>query len=143
MNGRVQAFRYALRGLVLFAQREPNVRIHLALALAAVWGGWVVGLSHAGWAVLALTISTVFGFEAMNTAVERAVDLAQPAPDPRAGAAKDVAAAAVLLAAAGAAGVAAALFAPHVGRLWAAALSPRGLLLLVALGVLFLPVRRG
>ena len=77
--------------------------------------------TRAEWAVLFLTIAAVLAAEAINTAIEQAVDLACPERNPQAGAAKDVAAGAVLLCALGAIAVAVCLFSDTAD--WAALLA--------------------
>lgn len=110
----LRAFAYAGDGLSHLWGNERNVRIHLALtALAIVVAVWV-SLSTVEWAILTLTIAFVFSAEAMNTAVEAAIDLVSPGRHPLAKAAKDTAAAAVLVAAVAAVLVAAFLFLPHL-----------------------------
>jgi len=66
------------------------------------------------WLALVLTIALVLILEAVNTAIERVVDLASPGPDPRAKAAKDVSAAAVLIAAAASLAVGWVIFWPRL-----------------------------
>ena len=110
----LRAFAYAGEGLSHLWGNERNVRIHLALtALAIIVGVWL-GLSAVEWAILSLTIGFVFSAEAVNTAVEAAIDLVSPGRHPLAKAAKDTAAAAVLVAAVAAVIVAAFLFLPHL-----------------------------
>jgi len=57
-----------------------------------------LGLNQVEWAILILTIASVLSLEAVNTAVESAVDLASPDLHPTAKRAKDLAAGAVLIA---------------------------------------------
>ena len=64
---------------------------------------------------LGLTIALVLVLEAVNTALEIAVSLASPNIDPRAKAAKDVAAAAVLIGALAAVAVGMLIFVPRIG----------------------------
>ena len=110
----LRAFAYAGEGLSHLWDKERNVRIHLVLtALAIALAVWL-GLSAVEWAILSLTIGFVFSAEAMNTAMESAIDLVSPGSHPLAKAAKDTAAAAVLVAAATAVIVAAFLFLPHL-----------------------------
>jgi len=102
-----RSFRYAARGLAL-CLRERNFRFHLALA-AYMFGyllvyDWFV-LSRAEWAMLLLAAALVLGAEAVNTAVEAAVNLASPDRHPLAARAKDTAAGAVFLCALGAVAV--------------------------------------
>lgn len=113
----MRSFRYALDGVRSVALREPNFRVHLAAGAGAVVAGWLAALSGAEMAVLALTIALVLTAEALNTAIEAAVDLASPEWHPLAQRAKDAAAAGVLLAAVGAVGVGVALFGPRLAGL--------------------------
>ena len=105
-----RGFLYAARGVAYCVRTQRNFRFHLVAAV------YVLGLaprfleSTAQWAVLILTVAAVLAAEALNTALEQAVDLACPRRDARAGIAKDAAAAAVLLCALGAAGVGVCLF---------------------------------
>ena len=99
-----RSFRFALRGIAL-CLRERNFRFHIALA-AYMFGyllayDWFV-LSRAQWAALVLATALVLGAEAVNTAIEAAVNLASPARHPLAARAKDAAAGAVFLCALGA-----------------------------------------
>jgi diacylglycerol kinase (ATP) len=110
------SFRYAIAGIRLLLFTQPNARIHLTLAAVALVLGILLRVSSAEMALLALTIGLVLALEAVNTALEAVVDLAQPEQHPLAAYAKDVAAGAVLLAALAALAVGALLFLP---RLWA------------------------
>jgi diacylglycerol kinase len=78
---------------------QRNARIHLVVgAFAAGLAAWLQ-ISRGEWAILVLTIAAVIILEGLNTAIEAAVDLAQPDPHPLAKVAKDVAAGMVLVAA--------------------------------------------
>ena len=88
----------------------------MAIGVAAVIAGLVLGLTSTEWAVLILTICLVLILEGLNTSLELAVDLASPQLDPRAKAAKDVAAGMVLIAAIGSVAVGIALFGPKLLR---------------------------
>ena len=94
---------------------QPNARIQcVAAVLVLALGGWL-GVSPLEWAALLLAIALVLGAEAMNTALEYVVDLAQPDWHPLARDAKDVAAAAVLVCSLGAAVVGLLVFVPYFG----------------------------
>lgn len=104
-------FADALHGVFVAYREEPNLRFHVFAAASAVVAGYAVRLE--GWEVayLAVTIGLVLFAELVNTAVERAVDLAADGRrHPLAGLAKQVAAGAVLLTAFHAAFAAAFLF---------------------------------
>ena len=92
------AFRNAWAGLCAAVRTQRNMRIHLAAAAAAVAAGAFFGLSGLEWAILAISCALVLAFEAMNTALESAVDLVSPQFHPLAKRAKDCAAGAVLTA---------------------------------------------
>jgi diacylglycerol kinase len=110
----VRSFGYAIEGLVYLVRTQRNFRIHLLVALVAVATGAATSLNGVEWSVLVLTIAVVIMTEALNTGVELAVSLASPELRPEAKAAKDVAAAAVLLAATASVAVGIALFGPRV-----------------------------
>jgi diacylglycerol kinase len=102
LSARARSFGYAAQGLAHVLRTQPNAWIHaLATALVVVLALWL-GLSRLEWAALVLTMAVVWSGECINTALEAAVDLAAPERQPLARAAKDAAAAAVLVAALGA-----------------------------------------
>jgi len=81
---------------------QHNAWIHAAINLAVVALALWLGASPLEWAILVLAMMAVWVAEFVNTAVEAAVDLATDEPASLAGAAKDVAAGAVLVASVGA-----------------------------------------
>ena len=97
-TGVIPRFRSAGRGMVQAYREEPNLRFHVFAGTCAAVTAYAVGLT--GWEVAYLggTIALVLFAELVNTAVERAVDLAVGRErHPLAGAAKEVASGAVLL----------------------------------------------
>lgn len=93
------AFRYAGEGLLYLVRTQRNARIELAIGAAAVALAAWLGIGNLEWAILVLTIALVLIVEGLNTAMELAIDLASPQRHPYAKAAKDLAAAMVLVAA--------------------------------------------
>jgi diacylglycerol kinase len=93
----LRSFGYAFAGIGYILRTQRNARIELALAIAAVVLGLWLGLSATEWAVLVITIALVLILESVNTSLELAVTLASPQLHPAAKAAKDVAAACVLI----------------------------------------------
>lgn len=93
----VRAFRFAFEGAIYVIRHERNAQIQLVAAAAATLIGIWLGLGPVEWAVLALTMGLVIGLECLNTAVEITVTLVSPEEHPLAKAAKDVAAAGVLV----------------------------------------------
>lgn len=115
-RSRWAAFGHAFRGLAVLA-REPAGRIHLTAAVLVIALGVYLRIEVRDWLVLIAWITLVLLTEALNTALERAVDLASPQWHAWARDAKDVAAAAVLISVVGAVMSGALVFAPHVLRL--------------------------
>jgi diacylglycerol kinase len=98
----MRSFAYAFKGIRSAVFSQQNFRIHLLAALCVVAGGIIIRLSAMEWCILPIVIFFVFAMELMNTAVEKLVDFISPGQDERAGAIKDLSAAAVLVAAAAA-----------------------------------------
>jgi diacylglycerol kinase len=110
----LRSFGYAFEGVAYILRTQRNARIELVVAIgAALLGAWL-GISSVEWAILVLTIALVFALEWTNTALELAVSLASPERHPSAKAAKDVAAACVLLGAIASVVVGLLLFGPRL-----------------------------
>jgi diacylglycerol kinase (ATP) len=114
------SFRYAFRGLHYFFMTQRNAQIHGLISLCVVALGVVLGIERWEWLALVIMIALVLAAEALNTAIEAAVDVATSQYHPMARIAKDVAAGAVVLCAAGAVVVGCLVFLPH---LWPLVLS--------------------
>lgn len=111
-----QSFGYAGSGLKEALQKEPNLQIHTAMGLAALVLGVLLGLQIYEWALLFFAIFFVFITELINTSLESIVNIVSPKIHPMAKAAKDVAAAAVLLAAFQSIIIGALLFIPRIAE---------------------------
>ena len=96
---RIDAFGHAFRGWGHVLRTQHNAWIHSIVAITVFILGLWLRLSLSDWAVLILTIATVFSAEFVNTAIEAVVDLASPDKHPLAKIGKDVGAGAVLVAA--------------------------------------------
>lgn len=107
------SFRYAIKGLGLLA-RDRNMLVHLLASAGVIVLGFVLSVSRIEWILLTLTMTLVLSLEAINAAIEHAVDLASPQLNPLAAKAKDVSSAAVLIAAIGACVVGALVFLPRL-----------------------------
>jgi diacylglycerol kinase (ATP) len=94
---RLESFRYAFEGWHYVLRTQPNAWIHAVFSVLVVVLAFFLRLPLRDWAVLILTILVVWMAEFINTALEAVVDMTMPNPHPLAKAAKDVAAAAVLL----------------------------------------------
>lgn len=106
----LQSFGYAARGIYACLCLERNFRIHITAAVTVLLFAYLYGLPLAQYPPIILVIALVMALEAVNTAIERTVNLATPKQCPLARIAKDTAAAAVLLAALGAVAIAVVTF---------------------------------
>ncbi|MEL1136191.1 diacylglycerol kinase family protein [Desulfitobacterium sp. THU1] len=111
-NSEWGSFQNAFRGIFYNVKTQKHFRIHLFATIVVLLTAFGLGFERWEWAILLLTISSVLTAEAINTALEIAVDLAEPNVHPLAGLAKDVAAGAVLIAVIMAVGVGVVLFGP-------------------------------
>ncbi|MDD3079864.1 MAG: diacylglycerol kinase family protein [Paludibacter sp.] len=98
MNKRLKSFVYAINGIRI-GIREPNMLIHLTMAVLVVFFGFLFGISVSEWLICILCFGLVMGMELINTAIEKLVDLVSPEYNKLAGKIKDIAAGAVLIAA--------------------------------------------
>ncbi len=105
-----RGFRYALHGVWRCLREERNFRFHITAAAYVLALAPHFALSRAEWALLFLTVGGVLCAELINSAVERTVDRIGTEQHPLAGAAKDMAAGAVLVLAIAAVGVGISLF---------------------------------
>lgn len=92
--------RFALNGLKLAVGRERSIRTHLLAAAAVFLILLVTRPAPHWWAALALAVGLVLMAELLNSALEALIDHLHPAHHPEIGAAKDIAAGAVLVASA-------------------------------------------
>jgi diacylglycerol kinase len=106
----LRSFGFAFAGIAYIVRTQRNARIEIAIGFGAVLLALWLGLT----AVLAITIAFVVALEWINTSLELAVSLASPERHPSAKAAKDVAAACVLLGAITSVVVGLLLFAPRL-----------------------------
>jgi diacylglycerol kinase (ATP) len=113
---RVRSFGHALLGVGHLVATEWNFRIHLAGTVSAFIAGLILRFGYAEWLVVGTLIGLVLTAEALNTAIERLVNLLHPEIHPLARAAKDTAAAGVLLASLTALIVGTAIVIHHLGN---------------------------
>ena len=91
------SFGCALKGIAATIRGERNIKVQLAVAVAALALGAVVLRDPLEWAVVILCCGCVIGAELINTAIEHVVNLVSPEWNELAGKAKDAAAGAVLV----------------------------------------------
>ncbi len=95
----VQSFNSAFQGLVYSVRHQRNMRVHLVVAVGVLIGSVFLDLTKLEMVAVVLAIMFVLMTELINSAVEAVVDMLTDQYDPRAKAAKDLAAGAVLVAA--------------------------------------------
>ena len=96
---RATSFQAAFSGLLRLITSERHFQVHLIAAACAIILAAFLDFSRLEWAILMVTIGLVLIAEGLNSAIERALDTTTPGFHPLAKAAKDIAAAAVLVAA--------------------------------------------
>lgn len=113
-SGLVNSFNYAFEGIIYVVRTQRNMRIHFIVALSVLPLGVLLGVSRIEMLALILAVAFVLLMEMANTALEMTIDVATPAFDPRARAAKDIAAGMVLVSAVTALFVGYLVFAPRL-----------------------------
>jgi diacylglycerol kinase len=99
VRSRIRSFHNAFAGLWFVIRTQKNAWIHAIITVLVLVVMLWLKVSARDWALLLLTIGTVWTAEFINTALEAVVDLASPEKHPLAKVGKDVGAAAVLIAA--------------------------------------------
>lgn len=95
----LRSFNSAFQGLIYAVKHQRNMRIHLVVAVGVLVGGGFLGLTKLEMIAVLVAVMFVLVTELINSAVEAVVDMLTDQYDPRAKAAKDLAAGAVLVAA--------------------------------------------
>ncbi len=113
LRGRIQSFKYAIRGVILMLKSQHNAWLHAVASILVLFVGLLFGLSDPEWCRLVLAIMAVWTAEALNTALEFLADVASPEFHPLVEKAKDVAAGAVLISAVGSVVIALLVLGPH------------------------------
>lgn len=93
-----KSFIHAVTGVKTAILEERHMRVHITAGMIVVICGFFFKVTKIEWLFLLFSIFNVLTFEMINTAIERAVDVATEEFHPYAKKAKDVAAGAVLLA---------------------------------------------
>ena len=71
----VRSFRYALEGFVTAVTTERNIKVQLAVGVAAIIAGFTLRIDGLSWVLVILCIGLVIFAELVNTAIEAIVDL--------------------------------------------------------------------
>lgn len=97
MRAWLQSVRFACQGLAFAFRNERNMRIHTAMTVPVCLALVLLDVSPVKGLFVLLALLLVFVSELFNTALEKTIDTLGKPPHPLAKAAKDCAAAAVLL----------------------------------------------
>ena len=97
LRSRVNSFFYAFSGWWYVLRTQKNAWIHATASICVFGLAFWLQIPPRDWAMLILTISSVWTAEFLNTAFESLVDLSTPGHHPLAKTGKDVSAAAVLI----------------------------------------------
>ena len=91
------SFKYAFQGVKQTFIGERNMKIHITIAILVIVCGFIFKINYFEWLICLVLICLVLMAEFFNTSLEYVVDLASPKKHPLAKAAKDTAAAGVLI----------------------------------------------
>ena len=114
LMARLRGVSHAARGLKHVITTQHNAWIHIAATLLVSAAAWYVKARSEDWRWLILAIALVWGFEIINTAIEKLCDVVSPERNPLIGMVKDVAAGAVLVSAIAAALIGLTIFWPYL-----------------------------
>jgi len=109
-----KSFKFALRGLSSVIQKEQNFRVHIIIAILAIFAGLYFNIYLWQWCLITLLIASVMILELLNTSFERLVDMFKPRLHEYAGEIKDMMSAMVLIAALASVIIALIIFVPYI-----------------------------
>jgi len=95
---RFLSFIPAFKGLFWLFKNEANAQVHLIATFVVIIAGFYFKIDQKDWLFLCFAIGLVISAEALNTSIEKLVDLLHPQNHKQAGLVKDLAAAGVLVA---------------------------------------------
>lgn len=92
-----KSFGYAFKGIDDVIKHEPNMKIHVVVAILVVIMAFILKVSIIEWIILVLLIGAVLAAETINTTIENLVDMYTKEYDENAKIVKDTAAGTVLI----------------------------------------------
>ncbi len=114
MKNFLNSFKYAINGIVKTIKNERNIKVHIIIMIMAIILGITLRISLFEWEICILLFGAVISMEIINTAIEKAVDLACNEKNELAKISKDVAAGAVLIMAIASAIIGIIIFLPKI-----------------------------
>ena len=70
-----KSFGYAFKGIDDVIEHEPNMKIHVVVAILVVIMAFILKVSIIEWIILVLLIGAVLAAETINTTIENLVDM--------------------------------------------------------------------
>ena len=92
-----KSFGYAFKGIDDVIEHEPNMKIHVVVAILVVIMAFIFKVSIIEWIILVLLIGAVLAAETINTTIENLVDMYTKEYNEKAKVVKDTAAGTVLI----------------------------------------------
>lgn len=92
-----KSFGYAFKGIDDVIEHEPNMKIHVVVAILVVIMAFILKVNIIEWIILVLLIGSVLAAETINTTIENLVDMYTKEYDENAKIVKDTAAGTVLI----------------------------------------------
>ena len=92
-----KSFGYAFKGIDDVIKHEPNMKIHVVVAILVVIMAFILKVSIIEWIILVLLIGAVLAAETINTTIENLVDMYTKEYDEKSKIVKDTAAGTVLI----------------------------------------------
>lgn len=92
-----KSFGYAFKGIDDVIKHEPNMKIHVVVAILVVIMAFILKVSIIEWIILVLLIGAVLAAETINTTIENLVDMYTKEYNEKAKIVKDTAAGTVLI----------------------------------------------
>ena len=93
-----KSFGYAFKGIDDVIEHEPNMKIHVVVAILVVIMAFILKVSIIEWIILVLLIGAVLAAETINTTIENLVDMYTKEYDEKAKNVKDTAGTVLILA---------------------------------------------
>ena len=97
LKKQLYSFQNAVNGLIWATKTQRNFRIHLTLALLAILGSIIFKVSYLEFLLIFVLIAIGLAIEALNTAIEEAIDAIHKDWSDQIKVAKDASAAAMLI----------------------------------------------
>lgn len=111
------SFDNATRGIIFLLKSEQNARVHAVITILVGVAVYVLDVTRLEAAILFMAVILVFGFEIINTAIEKVFDVCHPENHNLIRGVKDAMAGAVMISAIIAIVVGVLVFLPHIKNL--------------------------